>query len=120
MEEALWEVERSQQSTAMAEQRFSNELWKKELRCGTIFSGERIKDYFVESVLPSIRTKLRNYTTDHPRAEYESIFRYSRGLVSSYCALRRVSVLVSFLDSQNAKKVAFQKSYAFTVESDSD
>lgn len=116
MAAALLEVEGSRQSIAMTGQDFSNEFRKKALSCGTVFSGERMKGYFVENLLLSIRTQLRNYAIDHPRADYESIVRYARGLGSSHRALRRVNTPVSFRDSRNVKQVALQNIDALTAE----
>lgn len=71
--------------------------------------------YFLEFVLPLIRTKLRNYAIEHPRAYYESIVCITRGPGSSHRALLPVNVPVSFRDSRNRKKLAFQKTAVFTA-----
>ena len=114
--EAVEDVESMRQSTGMTEQEFSNELWKRALRCGTVFSGNRLKGYFVEGLLPTMRDQVRNYAATHRRDGYQGVLRYARGLGSSYRALRRVNVPVAFRPTRDGRTVKPQRT-ALTVES---
>ena len=96
--EAVTDVENLKQSTAMTEQEYSDELWKRALRCGTVFSGDRLKGYFVEGLLPALRGQVRHYAASHRRSTYEAILRYAIGVGSSLRAMRRTTVPVSFQD----------------------
>lgn len=117
MAEALLEVEGYKKSTGVTETEFSNELWRRALRCGTVFSGNRLKGIFVEGVLPSIRTQLRNHATDHPKADYETILRFAKGLGSTNRAIRRVSLLSTDRDTRKVQRIAPRDVKALSIES---
>ena len=121
MAETVADVEGLKQSTSMTETGFSDELWRRALRCGTVFSSRRIRGYFVEGVLPAIRTQLRDYAARHPYATYESIVRYARGLGTTYRAMRRVNVPVGFKDNRDTGKYAKTRSIKVDlVDTDSE
>ena len=115
MAEALADVEGFKQTTALTERQYSDELWKRALRCGTVFSSNRMKGYFVEGVLPAIRSQLRNYATDHPRSSYEAVVRYAKGLGASYRSVRKVGT-PTFKMERTGRTVHPRKAAAFTVE----
>ena len=54
----------------MTEEVYSNHLWEKALRCGTVFSYRRLKSLFVEGLLPATCAEVRNYLTTNPSVDY--------------------------------------------------
>ena len=65
--EAVGDVTSFRQSSNMTEEVYSNQLWDKLLRCGTVFSDRRLKSLFVEGILPAKCAQVRNYLATHPR-----------------------------------------------------
>lgn len=51
-------------------------LWDKAIRCVEVFSHRTVKSIFVENVLPSIRSKVRNCLTSHPYIGLSALARY--------------------------------------------
>ena len=64
--EAFGDVTSFRQSSNMTEEVYSNHLWDKALRCGTVFSGRRVKSLFVERLLSATCAQVCNYLATHP------------------------------------------------------
>ena len=78
------EVMAFHQSTNMSETDFSQKLWAKALRCGTVFSDRRMKSLFTEGLLPSTRAQVRNYLANNPGKDYQALTRYAEALGETY------------------------------------
>ena len=64
--EAYTETVSYRQSYGTTESDYSQRLWEKALRCGSVFSDRRTKAMFVEGLLPTTRAQVRNYLATHP------------------------------------------------------
>ena len=78
--EAVGDVTSFRQSSNMTEEVYSNHLWDKALRCGTVFSDRRLKSLFVEGLLPATCAQVRNYLATHPDVDYQSVARYAQAI----------------------------------------
>ena len=80
------------QSSNMTEEVYSNHLWDKALRCGTVFSDRRLKSLFVEELLPATCAQVRNYLATHPDVDYQSVARYAQPIEETNRASRRQGI----------------------------
>ena len=83
------EVTSFHQSTNMSETEFSQKLWSRALRCGTVFSDRRMKSLFTEGLLPSTRAQVRNYLATRPTVDYQALTRYAEALGATYRSSNR-------------------------------
>ena len=72
----------------MTEEVYSNQLWDKALRCGSIFSDRRLKSRFVEGLLPATCAQVRNYFATHPGVDYQAVARYAQAIVETHRSAR--------------------------------
>ena len=77
--EAYSEVTNYIQSTGMSEMEYGDRLWRKALRCGNVFSDDRLKSLYAEGLLPAIRVQVRHHLTTHPRLSFMELTRYAEG-----------------------------------------
>ena len=68
--EEVGDVTSFRQVSNMTEEVYSNYLWDKALRCGTVFSDRRLKSLFVKELLPATCAQVRNYLATHPNVDY--------------------------------------------------
>ena len=87
--EAVGDVTSFRQSANMTEELYSNQLWDKALRCGTVFSDRRLKSLFVEGLLPATCAQVRNYLATHPGVEYQAMARYAQAIGETHPSARR-------------------------------
>ncbi|CAN8071672.1 unnamed protein product [Agarophyton chilense] len=59
--DAHQEVISFRKSSNMTTSAFADEVWKKDYRCGNLFSSERLKRHFITGLLPAIWTHVHNY-----------------------------------------------------------
>lgn len=76
-------------STGMIEMDFSQKLWRKALRCGNVYCERWLQSLFVEVLLPSIRVRVRNHLTTHPRTIYTEVARFAESYGDTQHAARR-------------------------------
>ena len=116
MAEAIKDVENFKHSSRMGVQAYSDELWTRALRCGSVISSTRLKGYFIQGVLPAIRAGVRYYATEHPDATYEGILSKARSLGDAYTAAKRATSAPR--GSVSAAKTTKPKRTAFQIEAD--
>ena len=116
MAEAITDVENFKQSSSMDVQAYSDELWTRALRCGSVISSTRLKGYFIQGVLPAIRAGVRYYATEHPDATYEAVLSKARSLGDAYMAAKRATSAPR--GSVSAAKTVKPKRTAFQIEAD--
>ena len=87
--EAVGDVTSFRQSSNMTEEVYSNHLWDKALRCGTVFSDRRLKSLFTEGLLPATCAQVRNYLASHPHVDYQAVARYAQAIGETHRASRR-------------------------------
>ena len=116
MAEAITDVENFKQSSSMDVQAYSDELWTRALRCGSVISNTRLKGYFIQGVLPAIRAGVRYYATEHTDATYEAVLNKARSLGDAYMAAKRATSAPR--GSVSAAKTAKPKRTAFQIEAD--
>ena len=73
----------------MTEEVYSNHLWDKAPRCGTVFSDRRLKSLFAEGLLPATCAQVRNYLAARPDVDYQSVARYAQAIWETNRASRR-------------------------------
>ena len=87
--EAVGDVTSFRQSSNMTEEAYSNQLWDKALRCGTVFSDRRLKSLFVEGLLPATCAQVRNYLATHAGVDYQAVARYAQAIGETHRSARR-------------------------------
>ena len=87
--EAVGDVTSFRQSSNMTEEVYSNHLWDKALRCGTVFSDRRLKSLFVEGLLPATCAQVRNYLASHPSVDYQAVARFAQAIGETHRSARR-------------------------------
>ena len=89
LSEAVDDVTSFRQSSNMTEEVYSNQLWGKALRCGTVFSNRPLKSLFVEGLLPATCAQVRNYLETRPGADYQPVARYAHAISETHRSARR-------------------------------
>ena len=87
--EAVGDVTSFRQSSNMTEEVYSNQLWDKALRCGTVFPDRRLKSPFVEGFVPATWAQVRNYLATHPGVWYQAVARYLQAVGETHRSARR-------------------------------
>ena len=87
--EAVGDVTSFCQSSNMMEEVYSNQLWDRALRCGTVFSDGPLKSLFVEELLPATCAQVRNYLVTHPGVDYQAVARYAQAIGETQRSARR-------------------------------
>ena len=87
--EAVGDVTSFRQISNMTEEVYSNQLWDKALRCGTVFSDRRLRSPFVEGLLPATCAQVRNYLATHPGVDYQAVARYVQAIGETHRSARR-------------------------------
>ena len=82
--EAYNEVIGCKQVATMNELRYSQLLWDKALRCGTVFSDLRLKSLFADGVSEVIRAQVRNHLASHTSLDYHALVRYAQAIGESH------------------------------------
>lgn len=82
--EAYNEVINCKQAATMTELRYSQLLWDKALRCGTVFSDLRLKSLFADGVSEVIRAQVRNHLASHTSLDYHALVRYAQAIGESH------------------------------------
>lgn len=77
------------QSSKMTEEAYSNQLWDKALRRGTVFSDRRLKSLYVEGFLPATCAQVRNYLATHAWVDYQAVARYAQAIGETHRSARR-------------------------------
>ena len=86
---AVGDVTSFRQSSNMTEETYSNQLWDKALRRGTVFSDRRLKSLFVKGLLPATCAQVRNYLATHPGVDYQAVARYAQAIGETHRSARR-------------------------------
>ena len=87
--EAVGDVTSFRQSWNMTEALYSNQLWDKALRCGTVFSDRRLRSLFVEGLLPATCAQVQNYLKTHPGVDYQAVVCYAQAIGVTRSSARR-------------------------------
>ena len=90
MIEAAEDVEHCIQSSNQNEQQYADALWEKALRCGTVYSSNRLKGYFVRGLLEAIRSQVRHHLTRNPDAPFQELLSLAKSLGYGYRAAKRL------------------------------
>lgn len=89
--EALEDVQNCRQPSNMDEGTFSQLLWSKAARCGTVFSTNRLRSYFIQNVHRGIRGQVKLFASEHPTAGYSDVLKHAQGLGTDYRVARKIS-----------------------------
>ena len=92
MLEAVQDIENCKQSSSMDEVAYADRLWELALRCGTVFSSNRIKSYFLLGVSSAIRSSVRYHATENPRIGFQELLAYAKAKGADYRGSRRSTV----------------------------
>ena len=101
--EAYTKVVSFRQSSNMTEESYSNQLWDRALRCGTVFSDRRLKSLYVEGLLPATCAQVRNYLATHATVDYQAVSRYEQAIGETHRSARR-QLLPSNVASRDARQ----------------
>lgn len=78
--EAEADLTRCVQTDKMTEAQFEALLWKKALRCGSVFPETRLRSLFIEGLNATIRQIVRGEWARHPDADLGTLQRYATSM----------------------------------------
>lgn len=61
---------------------YSQELWSKNLKCGTVYDEVRLKVIFIEGLQESILQMFHNYWGNNPEAYLQELARHTKSIAS--------------------------------------